>query len=558
PAFEEDKIKIAKNQVVAGISRQNDNPQQILFREFNEILYGAESPYARNPTYETIGNIKHQDLTQWHATYFHPNNVILGLIGDLDTQEALRKVQNAFGDWQRGPAAVRGKIAYNRTVQPGVYYVEKNDMTQSNIIMGHFGIQRDNPDYFAVEVLNYVLSGSFASRLFLNVRSKKGLAYSVRGAVGSNWDYLGTLNMWMTTKTETTGAGIEALLEEARNLRARPPTEEEVDKAKAGILNSFIFRIDTGRKILGQQLTYEYYGYPSDWLSRYRAGIENANLEQVRQAAIKYVHPDRFAILVVGPSEGRDKPLSEFGDVTAVDITIPEPEAPQVEVTAAGQEKGAAVIARAVKAAGGAEMIDSLKSFRVEATSLAHTPQGEMEIKTSTLIQVPDRFRQELSLPFGKITVVLTPDAAFQLTPRGVAAIPDSRRKEAAKGMLRNPMMILRSRNNADFVPIFAGSEELDGEPVDVVRLEIGGDPTTVVVDADGHIVQLRYRGVGLSGAPGDLVWTFSDFRQVEGFSYPFASSATRNGNPMVSSTVNSVTVNQPVDEALFKKPESK
>jgi zinc protease len=208
---------------------------------------------------------------------------------------------------------------------PGVFYVAKNDMNQSNIEIGHLGITRDNPDYFAVELLNQVFSGSSSSRLYSSVRSEKGLAYAVVGGIRSNWDYPGTFNMWITTKTETTGAGIEAMIAEAKNLVATPVTAEELAKAKSSILNSFIFNVDTREKILGQQLTFEYYGFPLDWVSRYRQGVEEATLKEVQQVAEKYIHPERFAILIVGPEEGRDLPLSTWGEVTRVDITIAEP-----------------------------------------------------------------------------------------------------------------------------------------------------------------------------------------------------------------------------------------
>ncbi|MFQ5768574.1 MAG: M16 family metallopeptidase, partial [Acidobacteriota bacterium] len=241
PIFEPDKIEVARNQMVSGISRQNDNPQQILFREFGKIIYGKDSPYAATPTYASLGSITRDDLMAWHKKFFHPNRIIIGLAGDFDTAQVLTQIKQVFGDWKKGPAPSKVDIAYNKITHPGVFYIEKNDMTQSNIAMGHLGILRNNPDYYAVEVMNEVFSGGFASRLFSNVRSKKGLAYAVRGGVDSDWDHPGTFQMWMTTKTETTAAGIDALLEEARNITAQPPTEEEVRKAKDAILNSFVF-----------------------------------------------------------------------------------------------------------------------------------------------------------------------------------------------------------------------------------------------------------------------------------------------------------------------------
>jgi zinc protease len=324
PAFDLAKLELARNQAVAEVSRRNDEPFGIVFREFRKLVYGADSPLARTETFTTLGSIQREDLVAWHREAFQPDRIVLGLVGDFKKDEALALVRGAFGDWPRGPAWKPAEVAFNKQPSPGVYYVEKSDVTQSYIAMGHLGVVRNDPDYYALEVLNQVLSGSAASRLFSNVRTRKGLAYAVFGGVESDWDHPGTAMLFLSTKTGTTGAGIDALLEEARNLKAVPPSAEEVAKAKQSLLNAFVFNFDSSRKVLGRQLTLEYYGYPLDWLSRYRAGIEAVTAEQVRQAA-RHLRPEEFAILVVGPSQGMDKPLSAFGKVTPVDITIPPP-----------------------------------------------------------------------------------------------------------------------------------------------------------------------------------------------------------------------------------------
>ena len=347
PAFEQDKIDVAKTQVASSIARQNDSAAQIRGREFSELIYGSESPYARQATYATIDNISREDLVAFHGKYFHPNRMILGLAGDFDAEQAIRLVKEVFGAWPAGPELEEPAVEYRQEPNPGVFHVERNDITQAFVRIGHLGIIRDNPDYYAVEMMNQVLDGTFAARLFTRVRSQKGLAYDVGGRVGSGWDYPGITQLTISTKTETTAAGIDALLEEVHNMTREPPTDDEVSKARSGILNSFVFRADSARKILSQQLTYEYFGYPLDWQERYREGIENVTTAEVREAAKKYLHPDRFSILVVGKGEGLDRPLSDFGEVQSVDITIPEPE-DEVKITAGGEARGRELIARAV------------------------------------------------------------------------------------------------------------------------------------------------------------------------------------------------------------------
>ncbi len=323
PAFEPAKLEVAKAQLRSALARQNDDPQDILFREFGEIVYGADSPYARTETLASVAAVTRDDLVAWHGRFYHPNNVVLGMVGDFDRDALLALLDELLGDWASGPATPTFEGGIDSDPPPGVFAVPRDDVNQSSIAMGHLGIRRDAPDYYAVQVLNELFSGSMASRLFAEVRTRQGLAYAVSGGVGSDWDHPGLTRLFMTTKTGTTARGIQALLDEARRLLTEPPTEEEVSKAKQSILAAFVFNSDSTRKVMGQQLTYELHGYPLDWLARYAAGIGAVTVEQVRQAAAARLQPDRFAILVVGPEEGRDRPLEEFGPVAEVDVTIP-------------------------------------------------------------------------------------------------------------------------------------------------------------------------------------------------------------------------------------------
>ena len=324
PAFDAQKLEVERNKAIGEVSRQNDQMLGILFREFDEIVYGPESPYGRTETYTSLGAIRREDLAAWHRQGFHPDRTIIGLVGDFSSEEALRWVRDAFGDWKRGPETMPAAPSWREKPSPGVYVVEKNDVSQSGVVMGHLGVKRDHPDYYALEVLNSVFGTATSSRLFSNVRTRKGLAYMVGGQVASRWDHPGVARLFMTTKVGTTGAGIEALLEEARNISANPPTEAEVERARRGLLDSFIFRVDSRRAVMNQQLALELHGYPQDWLQRYRSGIESVTPAQVRDAAARHLRPGEFTIVVVGPAEGRDRPLADFGKVTPVDISLPQ------------------------------------------------------------------------------------------------------------------------------------------------------------------------------------------------------------------------------------------
>jgi zinc protease len=330
PEFREDKLVLAKDSLATGIARRNDNPAGIASREIRKLVYGVDSPYARTAEYATIGAVTLDDLRAWHKRYVHPNGIILGISGDFDPKAMEARIRKAFASWPVGPAAVKAKVEF-KDPKPGVYFVAKDDVNQSNIRMAHLGTTRDNPDYYALEVMNEVFGGGMSSRLFSNIRTKKGLAYSVGGGVGMGFEVPGLFQVGMGTKSETTAAAIDALYEEIDALQKTPATDDELRKAKDSILNSFIFQFDSRDKVLGERMLYEFYGYPPDFLERYRAGVEKVTVDDVARVARKYVRRPALALLVVGKAADFDRPLSSFGPVTPIDVTIPggEPEEPQ-------------------------------------------------------------------------------------------------------------------------------------------------------------------------------------------------------------------------------------
>jgi zinc protease len=250
--------------------------------------------------------------------------MIVGITGDFDPIAMERKLRDAFANWPKGEPFQPTQVTFHDPT-PGVYLIEKDDVNQSMISMVDLGIERRNPDYYALEVMNELFGGGFSSRLFSNIRTKQGLAYLVGGGVGAEFDHTGVMRISMGTKSSTTVAAIHALKKQINDLVQGGVKESEVKKAKDGILNSFIFEFDSKEKALAAHMDYEFYGYPVDFLERYRAGVEKVTSADVDRVAKKYIHPEKIAVLVVGNPKDFDQPLSVFGKVTPIDITIPEP-----------------------------------------------------------------------------------------------------------------------------------------------------------------------------------------------------------------------------------------
>lgn len=327
PAFREDKIELKKLQHQSSIARRNDDPGAITTREFGKLIYGADSPYARTTEYDTISNITRDDLVAFHEKYFGPDNVILGVLGDFDSEEMLVKLEEVFREWKPAQTDFPEKPGVPKNEAGKVALVVKDDVNQTNVRMGHMGWLRKNEDYPALVVMCQILGIGWSSRLVNSIRVEKGLAYFIGNNYGAGYDVPGAFFIVSATKSETTVMAIEAILEEVEKMRAEEVADEELKQAIDGFMNSSVFDYDTRDKILSRALRYEYYDYPQDFVEQLMAGIRKVTKADVKRVANEYLHPDKFALLAVGKAGDFDKPLSTLGDVVEIDITIPPPSA---------------------------------------------------------------------------------------------------------------------------------------------------------------------------------------------------------------------------------------
>lgn len=323
PEFRQDKIDLSRQQLLSIILRRNDDAGEIAQREVTRIAYGRDNPYARVPEYYSVATITRDDLRQWHKRTFAANNMILGITGDFDSAVMERKLREAFGKLPKGQPFPKTNVAFHEQAA-GIYLVQKDDVNQSTIEVLGLGIERRNPDYYAIEVLNELFGGGFNSRLFSSIRTRLGLAYSVGGGIGASFDHPGTLRFSASTKSASTAAVIQSLRTQIDDLIKNGVKQNEVQEAKDAILNSFIFAFDSKAKVLAERMAYEAHGYPADFLERYRSGIEKVTPADVDRVARQYIHPQQLSTLVVGNAKDFDRDLSTFGKVTPVDISIPQ------------------------------------------------------------------------------------------------------------------------------------------------------------------------------------------------------------------------------------------
>ena len=554
PAFREEKIELAKRQINTGISRRNDNPSSIASRESARLLWGANSPYARVPEYATVAAVTRNDLLEWHSRFVHPNNIIIGIGGDFDAKAMEARLRRAFASWKPGPAAPAPDIA--PAPSSGVFFVPKEDVTQSTIILVHPGARKDDPDYYAMQVFNEIFAGGFSGRLLNRIRAEKGLAYSVGGGIGTGYDRLGAFSITMGTKSDTTLEAIDALYGEIDEIRTHPVTQTEISQAKESLLNSWIFNIDSRQKILNQRLLLEFYDYPADFIQQYRAGVEKVDIEDVSRVAEKFVHPDQLAVLVVGRDADFDRPLSSLGEVTTIDITIPDP--PGVAAASpspAGDAQGAAVLRKFRDFIGPEDTLAALTSARSETEAQVQTPQGAMQITQVSTIHYPTRrVHQRIRLPMGEMESVITPESGFMKSPMGTQDLPASQRGAAIAELWSDPIFLAKHAGDAAVKASFAGSESIGGIGAAKLDVEAGDARMTLWIDpSDGRLLRRSKTSVAM-GQPTTEVTDFSDWGTASGIRYPKRIVSTANGEPRLEATVLSMEMNPTIDETIFQK----
>ena len=322
PAFREDKLNLAKIQQKSMISRRNDDIGSITYREFDRLIYGKDSPYGRQTEYATIDAISRQDLVDFYNAYFHPNNTLMAVWGDFKAADMVAKLKTALGAWAKGRPSAAPWPKVNYDFKSTVNYIEKPDVNQANVMLGHIGSLMNNPDLAALNIMNQILS---FERMFKRVRTDEGLAYSVWGSYGASYVYPGTFNCGVQTKSQSTVYAINIMLQELKKITEQEVTDEELAKAKDGYLNSYVFEFESKAQIVNRLMSLAYYGYPRDFSEKLKQGVEKVTKADVLRVAKKYIQPGKVQILVVGKKEDFDKPLSTLGAVNVIDITIPGP-----------------------------------------------------------------------------------------------------------------------------------------------------------------------------------------------------------------------------------------
>jgi zinc protease len=298
PIFPEEEVKREVEKTLAAIQSEEDQPDEVAKKTFLKTLF-LDSPYGHpvEGTRESIPKITRESIVRFYRSYYHPNNAILTVIGDMTKEELKGKLISRLEKW---PVGEIPKLPFISKFEKEQKTVKINrPITQANILLGHTGVSRGNPDFYAITVMNYILGGGgFASRLMGEIRNKRGLAYSV-GSFFDPGKYPGSFQIVLQTKNASAPEAIALSIQEMEKIQKELVSEKELEGAKKYLIGSFPMRFDTQGKLVNFLTQVEYYGLGLDYPEKYPSLIQSVTREEVLRVAKKYLHPKRYVLVIV-------------------------------------------------------------------------------------------------------------------------------------------------------------------------------------------------------------------------------------------------------------------
>lgn len=298
PTFPEEEIRREVEKTLASIQSAEDQPEEVAEKEFQKTLF-LTSPYGHpvEGTKESLPRLAREALLRFYRDYYHPNNVILTVAGDITTDEIKKKLLPHLEKW---PTAKIPEMLFisGFAKEQKIVKIDRT-ITQANIVLGHAGVRRDNPDYYALTVMNYILGGGgFSSRLVEEIRNKRGFAYSVASFFDPG-KYPGAFQIVLQTKNASAREAISLALQQMERIRKEPVSEKELEGAKRYLIGSFPMRLDTQGKLANFLSQVEYFGLGLDYPEKYSSFIRSVTREEVLRVARTYLHPENYILVVV-------------------------------------------------------------------------------------------------------------------------------------------------------------------------------------------------------------------------------------------------------------------
>jgi zinc protease len=319
PDFDSERLEVLRQRQLEAIRRIVDNPVQLALREF--LFRVAEGhPSGAYPTEESVSAVTRDDLVAFHRSYFGPANTVVAVSGDFDSDEMLAALERLLGSWDAQVAEPPEVPAFDEEPEPKLYFANK-EIGQSVVVVGHPAVRAYTPAYNDLDVANHVLGGGgFTSRLFEQIRTRRGLAYSTASVLTQGFDHPGIFVAYSISPAQATGQVLELLLAEVERLRTTRIDAAELERARETILNQSLFRFTSPAAIVQRTARVRLLGLEPDYYDRYLENLQGIDARDIQRVASEELHPERAVIMVVGDPDLFDRPLDEFGEVVTIEL----------------------------------------------------------------------------------------------------------------------------------------------------------------------------------------------------------------------------------------------
>ena len=335
PAFQQDRVDLYKSQVIQALERRNDQTDSIQAREWARLMRGDNHFSTAWPTKSSIESITREDLLAFHKESYHPGGITFAVSGDFNSKEMMAKLEKSMQGWAASKMPVPPVPKPTHVPQPGVYMVNKPDVNQGRIVIGHLGTTRDNPDYYALSIMDDILGGGgFTSRLTSRIRSDEGLAYDAGSDYGFGIYYDGVFQASFQSKSPTCAQATAIVLEEIEKIRTQKVAQEELETAINYAVEVFPRYFATAAAVVGTFANGEYTRQKPDFWETYRDRIRAVTADDVLRVAKQYLMPEKLVVLAVGNvddmlkgnAEGREYSFQKFAGAGGIKpIPLPDP-----------------------------------------------------------------------------------------------------------------------------------------------------------------------------------------------------------------------------------------
>ena len=550
PGFRQDKVEAARAQLRGAIAGRYANPPAIARHEFANLIYGIDTPYGWEQQYSTVDRISRNDLRAFHERYFFPANITLGITGDFDSAQLKGFLEKLFADWTPKQPPVPEFPRVNSAPSPGVFLAERKEMTQMYFSVGQIGGLLNAKANASLQIL------SGALRLHLVDRFRKmSNGSEVTASWAAEYSHPGLFEVSGAAKSVSSYETIRAVQEEVDRIRTAEIGEDELRVARDSVLNSLAFAYDSKSKALEHLLTFDYYGYATDYVPQLQTALQAVTRADMLRAAKQYINPVNLTVVVAGNPALFGDPLEKLGGpVTKLDLAIPEPKPEVAASTDVSLAEGRQTLRKAQAAAGGTDKLAAVKNYSMLAEYLIDP--GVPNIGGTKIVQTdrwidPTIFRQDGTFPAGRITAYTDGRIGWIATPQGWGALAGTQRNQVFGDLFRVYFRLLLS-------------DRIEGRTVngiDANHVQISdatGQVATVEFDPDtGLPRRVAYDTAQAASAPIYSEDVYEDFRDVGGIKLPFKITINQGGHQFADVNVTEYKLNgglKPLD--LARRPQ--